>query len=269
MDPFFFDPGYTLYAATGFSLWPGSRLLVEALTTTTTTTTTRNNAEETVVPSLPPLLQQVRASLRAHRDEKEKLSSLRILELGAGIGMVGTCLAVAYPSAHVCLTDLSTLVEHGVQPNLQRNGLSYTTSTTADCHRITTAVLDWTKPVPDALKRQSWNVIVASDCLLLQRLYRNALDTVQALMSSSSSSSSPNNDAGTTQFFFTFQRRGRNAQYTTLEQVLDEIQQHRPHWHCECVAWRTVALGRDGDEMDSRNELFLFRVTQRQEQQQE
>ena len=209
VDPFFFDPGYNLFAATGFSLWPESRLMLEALTT-----------------PLPRFDQIQRA-----------LQNGRIIELGAGIGMVGTCL-VDY-CQHVCLSDLPTLVEHGLEPNLERNAVPE--------QLASTLVIDWTCPVPEQAKQHTWDLVVANGCLLIKKFYQHALDTADALMSKR------------TQFLFTYQRRGVNEMYTTLEQVLDAI--HKRGWKSECLAWRLVSVGRDGAELDSRNELFLWRVT--------
>eukprot|EP00980_Cylindrotheca_fusiformis_P002545 scaffold600_cov68-Cylindrotheca_fusiformis.AAC.3 len=115
MDPFFFDPGYTLAGKTGFQIWPGSRLLVEALLVPLSTTTETSNTNIRLV--------QWQERIQ---NPKESDATIRILELGSGVGMVGTSLA-AVAGAHVLLTDLKTLVENSTQPNLQRNSTSTST----------------------------------------------------------------------------------------------------------------------------------------------
>lgn len=112
VDPFFFEPGFSLEAMTGFQVWPGSRLVVEAFTCNT------NNTADAVSSSSSALLrewqQQQQGGVGAGG------AATNILEVGAGMGVVGTCLAAA--GGNVIVTDLSILVEHGIRPNLRRNG---------------------------------------------------------------------------------------------------------------------------------------------------
>eukprot|EP00756_Hemistasia_phaeocysticola_P006946 Hpha_TRINITY_DN14061_c0_g1::TRINITY_DN14061_c0_g1_i1::g.44374::m.44374 len=84
-DPCFFDPDYSVAAATGFTLWEGGRLLVSLLQG--------------------PL--------------GERLEGKRVLELGAGIGLAGLCAAAA--GAHVLVTDLPAIVYGVIEPNIARN----------------------------------------------------------------------------------------------------------------------------------------------------
>ena len=89
-------------------------------------------------------------------------NDLDILELGAGIGLVGTCLAAA--GANVLLTDLPVLVEHGIKLNLKRN------STNFDVGSAKAQVLDWLKPISEQLSSDiSFDVIVACDDHLMFR----------------------------------------------------------------------------------------------------
>eukprot|EP00534_Pseudo-nitzschia_fraudulenta_P016312 CAMPEP_0201247978 /NCGR_PEP_ID=MMETSP0852-20130820/55315_1 /ASSEMBLY_ACC=CAM_ASM_000632 /TAXON_ID=183588 /ORGANISM="Pseudo-nitzschia fraudulenta, Strain WWA7" /LENGTH=246 /DNA_ID=CAMNT_0047546597 /DNA_START=72 /DNA_END=808 /DNA_ORIENTATION=- len=99
VDPFFFDPGYTLAGRTGFQVWSGTRLLIESL----------------LFP-LPDDNDQLVIIQREMNSREGK----NILELGAGVGVVGTILAAATGS-RVILTDLPTLVENSILPNLKRN----------------------------------------------------------------------------------------------------------------------------------------------------
>ncbi|KAL3777738.1 hypothetical protein HJC23_005371 [Cyclotella cryptica] len=122
MDPHFFERGFYLEAKTGFQVWPGSRLLLEAL-----------------LCDLPPAVNDAGAaacgggngdSLKRLRYWQKRLrptsttttttvKPLHILEVGSGIGVVGTTLAAA--GGHVLMTDLPVLVHHGIRPNLLRN----------------------------------------------------------------------------------------------------------------------------------------------------
>ena len=109
-DPFFFEKGFYLEAKTGFQPWPGSRLMIEAFTC-------------------------MKNERMTYWQKRLTSNDLDILELGAGIGLVGTCLAAA--GANVLLTDLPVLVEHGIMGNLKRN------KTYFDVGSAKAQVLDW------------------------------------------------------------------------------------------------------------------------------
>ena len=255
-DPFFFEKGFYLEAKTGFQVWPGSRLMVEAFTC---------------------------SSL------KEKLSlggRLNILEVGAGIGVVGSCLAAA--GGNVLITDLPVLVAHGIGPNLRRNGRANTSIRTdggeeecdrqqqcpkflmGTCESETTiaaidtesidavrlgngwakaAVLDWFKPVEEQLTQATTSdidVIVACDCIFLRKLASPLLTTIATIFEHSRS----NNP----KFFFTFQRRNMMGLFIQLEELLGMIEERG--WTVECVAWRDVVVEDDGVHQN-----YLFQVT--------
>ena len=295
VDPFFFDANYDLAGKTGFQIWPGSRLMTEALTTTTTTTTMTLDENNPALSLLRDLQEQIR------------LGAPRVLELGSGIGFVGIALAAA--GAHVILTDLPTLVNHAIVPNIERNAntntntttstagedVSATATTTTDIPKDNpiiaetdsqkssssawipdavavgrgwahAAVLDWMKPLAHQriiassdddnnnnnntafLSNLDW--IVSCDGLWLKHMLKsilNVLDSVFAL-------------GGTSMpvFLFTYQRRGKNEMFTTLEGVLDAL--HQRGWTTECLAWRTVHCGTNEDGSEEINPLFLFRT---------
>jgi len=149
--PFFFEPGFSLEAMTGFQVWPGSRLVVEAFTCNNNNNNNNKDNENIAntaieggdcaaddivrtvstpavadAPSSPS--SAASALLREWQQQQLLLTTstkqgdgagTNILEVGAGMGVVGTCLAAA--GGNVIVTDLSILVEHGIRPNLRRN----------------------------------------------------------------------------------------------------------------------------------------------------
>lgn len=100
-DPYFFEKGFYLEAKTGFQPWPGSRLMLEAFACG------MNNNDSRM------------GYWRTRLTKSDVPEGLRILEVGAGVGIVGTCLAAM--GGNVLITDLAVLVEHGILPNLRRN----------------------------------------------------------------------------------------------------------------------------------------------------
>jgi predicted nicotinamide N-methyase len=260
-DPFFFEKGFYLEAKTGFQVWPGSRLMVEAFTTC-------SNSSSSLMEEL------------SHNSIGERLN---ILEVGAGIGVVGSCLAAA--GGNVLITDLPVLVEHGIGPNLRRNdGRAYgsedvdeeeecirqqpcpkflldtstaTTYTSSfDAVQIgkgwaKAAVLDWFKPVEEQLPLSTTSdidVIVACDCIFLRKLANPLLTTIAAIFEHSRSNNHPK------KFFFTFQRRNMMGLFIQLEELLGMIEERG--WTVECVACRDVHVEDDGVHQN-----YLFQVT--------
>ena len=79
--------------------------------------------------------------LRTLRDSMPKLApDVRILELGAGTGLVGLAAAAVF-KARVVLTDLPDIV-----PNLQRNATSNFDVVAAYGGDVEVSILDWSKP---------------------------------------------------------------------------------------------------------------------------
>jgi len=144
VDPNFFDRGYTLAGRTGFQVWAGTRMLVEALLSATGSmvpSSSRHGDEDRRSPSFAGNSGEDDSSRRRQRLEywqrmlfegapststssptgshRRRRRPLRVLELGSGVGVAGTALASV--GAEVLLTDLPTLVKHSLRPNLRRN----------------------------------------------------------------------------------------------------------------------------------------------------
>ena len=264
-DPFFFEKGFYMEAKTGFQVWPGSRLMVEAFTCSSEV-----NANTDGI-------------MKHLKDQVSLGGKLNILEVGAGMGVVGSCLADA--GGNVLITDLPVLVEHGIGRNLYRNGransirmdngeegcnrvqqcpkflidaCAYETTTTDavsyDAVKLgrgwaRAAVLDWFKPLTEQFPLSTTSdidVIVACDCIFLRKLASPLLTTIATIFEHSS--------AKNPKFFFTFQRRNMLGLFIQLEELLGMIEERG--WAVECVAWRDVEVEDDGVHQN-----YLFLVT--------
>uniref|UniRef100_A0A7S0PVD6 Calmodulin-lysine N-methyltransferase n=1 Tax=Asterionellopsis glacialis TaxID=33640 RepID=A0A7S0PVD6_9STRA len=253
VDPFFFEKGFYLEAQTGFTVWPGSRLILEALTGS-------YKGFERML----------------HWQNRMAKGMLNVLELGAGIGIVGACLAAA--GADVLVTDLQVLVDHAIVPNLRRNShqgvdekeekeLDNRSSTltqsllqslpeTTPVHPIgrghaAAHVLDWTKSPSSQLPCEtlsSIDLIVGCDCAWMEKLIDPVLSTIKVVFAKSIKAGKD------PKMLMTYQRRGKNEVFSTLEGFLKEAKIHG--WSVECIAWRPVDIEEDGE-----NDVFLFEIT--------
>lgn len=235
VDPFFFDSGYTLAGRTGFQIWAGARLLLESLVWPL----------ESDSPRLVYWQQRVHATCN-------------IIELGAGVGLVG--MSLAGQGGHVLVTDLPTLVTNAILPNQQRNQKDSAASLSCPVW-LSGAVpmgrgwlgatpLDWTKSVHEQLseeQRQDLDLILASDCVWLVSMLDAILDTVSCLFLESPRAS----------FLLSFQKRdvhGESALFTTVESIVDAV--HQRKWSLNCLAWNHVKV--DGEE--EMKKVFLFEI---------
>jgi len=263
-DPNFFDAGYTAAGKTGFQVWPGSRLIVETL------------------------LFPIRNTDGGYRDclALQKLQralleqELRIVELGAGVGVVGCTLAAASPGVQVLMTDLPTLVHDSLWPNLRRNANFTSANTTTSTNDtpdwllsisarplqinrgwVASTSLDWSTPTQEQLSNEQltridW--IIASDCVWLTTMLNSLLDSVQAMFNTSPQST----------LLMSFQRRdpkpGEAAHmFTTVDQIIRTIKDERK-WDIQCLAWQPVVYTHSEDGQDNEEairEVFLFQIT--------
>lgn len=117
------------------------------------------------LPCLLPFLPSLHDSLRR---ESSKTSGVtpedlpRILELGAGTGLVGIATAAIFPFTHVHLSDLPAIT-----PNLQDNVIRnwHHISGQASERKISVGVLDWSFLLPDPENRLKYDIILAADPL--------------------------------------------------------------------------------------------------------
>ncbi|KAN0124563.1 putative methyltransferase domain containing protein [Lactarius tabidus] len=104
------------------------------------------------------------------------LQGLNVLELGSGTGLVG--LVAGYFGAQVCITDQSSLIPI-MERNVALNGLS----------GVTTAELDWSKPLPEHLPRP--DIVLAADCVYFEPAFPLLVSTLAALVPLPHESASP------------------------------------------------------------------------------
>jgi hypothetical protein len=255
VDPNLFDEGYSLAASTGFKVWTGSRLLIEALTWPQDTDCDR--------------LKEIQECINNH-------GGTRIIELGAGVGVVGTYLSAV--GSHVLLTDLSTLVENAIHVNLERNEsiLASFQIDGNDCVPCPSwlatgrrmgkgwadaASLDWTKHISEQItyeQSSSIDMIIASDVVFLRTMMKSLFDTVEALFQASKDNKPS--------LILSFQKRdakdGKESEaFTTVDGVLAAVEERG--WKVECLAWRTVAVRVEdatGLVQDDTSEVFVFEI---------
>jgi len=263
-DPFFFEKGFYLEAKTGFQPWPGTRLMIEAFTCM--------NSERMV-----------------YWQTRLASNDLTILEVGAGVGIVGACLAAV--GGIVLVTDLPVLVEHSIGPNLKRNEHRVKEGDACGKHldfflesheysRIEdgwaqAVVLDWFRPMSEQLPHKtssSIDVIVACDCMWMRKLIDPLFSVITTLFQQSLKETSFlftyqrrnilfsvittlfQQSLKETSFLFTYQRRNMMGVFIGMEELLERIEQRG--WGVECIAWRTIAVEGDGEQ-----DLYLFEIT--------
>ena len=271
VDPFLFNEDYSPAGKTGFQVWSGTRLLIESLCWVPITA--EPNSEVTASEErLGYYQKQILSADESHDAMNGSSDRCNILELGSGVGVVGATLAAV--GSNVMLTDLPTLVENAVWPNLMRNmhkennnvkapswlkdavriGKGWASATPLDWTKpLSSGQLDWTKPLsPDQLNPsqiESIDMIVASDCVWLVSMLEALLDTVRAVFEQSKRSPT---------FIMSFQRRDGggddSALFTTVDRVLTSVTGRG--WSFDCLAWRPVQLG-DGE---GDKEVFIFEI---------
>ncbi|GJN68011.1 Nicotinamide N-methyltransferase [Purpureocillium lilacinum] len=110
--------------------------------------------------------------LRYHREE---LQDARILELGAGGGLVGLAVALACGGregrSRLLLTDQDEMLEL-MQHNIRLNEVDA---------RASALVLNWGEPLPDAVVQQRPNVILAAECVYFEPAFPLLMQTLKDL----------------------------------------------------------------------------------------
>lgn len=111
-------------------------------------------------------------------DQRER-SLQRVLELGAGTGLVGLSFAALRPSASVHLTDLPEIV-----PNLAYNVTLNAELLSNAQATVTTGVLDWSVPSdPLPVKNEKYDIILAADPLYSSEHPKWLVETIDCWLS--------------------------------------------------------------------------------------
>ncbi|KAH8592782.1 putative methyltransferase-domain-containing protein [Bisporella sp. PMI_857] len=107
------------------------------------------------------------------RYQKRTLKEARILELGAGGGLVGLGVALGCPvDSIVYVTDQENMLSLMSQ-NIKLNNLE---------SRVAPLVLDWGEPLPDEILKQKPNIILAADCVYFEPAFPLLLKTLDELL---------------------------------------------------------------------------------------
>lgn len=278
VDPFLFNEDYTPAGKTGFQIWSGTRLLIECLVWPPPPAAAATASVASVTQKNPSRCEE----RLSHYRQMIVDENANVLELGSGVAVVGTTLAAV--GANVLLTDLPTLVENAVWPNIGRNKHHNNTersnacSTDRECpawladsgavpigHGWAAATaLDWTRPTSTQLTTEQMGgieLIVASDCVWLVSMLDALLDTVGAVFAAAGGGEAAG--AATRKqspaFLMSFQRRDASGGddsplFTTVDRVLESVQERG--WEFDCLAWRPVTL----DDGEGEKEVFVFEI---------
>ncbi|KAH9129730.1 hypothetical protein LEN26_005416 [Aphanomyces euteiches] len=113
--------------------------------------------------------------LESTSNPSHNVQGKRVLELGAGTGLVG--LAAAFCGAsEVTITDLAYTLEN-VDANIRANAEALSTSV------VSTHELDWfAKDIPDSLRVQTVDILVGSDIVWVEDLIPPLVDSIAKLL---------------------------------------------------------------------------------------
>ncbi|KAG9415893.1 hypothetical protein AC1031_000275 [Aphanomyces cochlioides] len=113
--------------------------------------------------------------LESTSNPSHNVQGKRVLELGAGTGLVG--LAAAFCGAsEVTITDLAYTLEN-VDANIRANAEALSTSI------VSTHELDWfAKDIPDSLRVQTVDILVGSDIVWVEDLIPPLVDSITKLL---------------------------------------------------------------------------------------
>ena len=212
-DPYFFEADYSVAASTGMLMWEGSWAAIELLRRSAVGggegggEGRRGGGKARGAGE---------GSGRSGVDDlwlQRLVRGRRVVELGSGIGLLGLCLAAA--GGHVLLTDVPSVVENTLGPNVEGSGPPCATggavkgpgsgsgpSEVADAaeadtlsgwreaRRVgqgsaATQPLDWWKPIDQQLGAndpRDAEVIIAAECVWLRELIPPFVQTVVSLL---------------------------------------------------------------------------------------
>ena len=96
------------------------------------------------------------SSLLAMKLNKPQRNGLRIIELGAGCGLVGIWISTALPQSNILLTDLPKTMDI--------LGLNISQAPPTAGGSLERMILDWDKGAPDPVRGMNFDLVVVSDC---------------------------------------------------------------------------------------------------------
>lgn len=110
--------------------------------------------------------------------QKLQSSDLKVLELGAGCGIVGLTLATHHPSiSKLVMTDLPEAIE------ILTHNLSLLPITKHKSKSKTTQqVLDWSLPLPPNVRSTAWDLVLVADCTYNPDVVPDLVRTLRAVV---------------------------------------------------------------------------------------
>ena len=198
-DPYFFEADYSVAASTGMLMWEGSWSAIELLRRPAGGEggeggeggdkggglgegdgEGEGGGGDLGVGSAARWLQQL-------------VRGRKVVELGSGIGLLGLCLAAA--GGHVLLTDVPSVVECTLGPNVEASGPPHHADPQQlggwrEARRVgpgsaAAQPLDWWKPIEEQRGEndpREAEVVVAAECVWLRELIEPFVKTVLALL---------------------------------------------------------------------------------------
>ncbi|KAE8445304.1 hypothetical protein EG329_013542 [Mollisiaceae sp. DMI_Dod_QoI] len=107
------------------------------------------------------------------RYHKNSLKNARILELGAGGGLVGLAVALKFQLDYpIYITDQENMIDL-MRKNITLNGLE---------SRVKELVLNWGDPLPSDIVKEKPDVILAADCVYFEPAFPLLLATLEELL---------------------------------------------------------------------------------------
>ncbi|ESZ90266.1 hypothetical protein SBOR_9357 [Sclerotinia borealis F-4128] len=108
--------------------------------------------------------------LRYHKDS---LRNAKILELGAGGGLVGLAVALACDLQHpLMLSDMDVMFEL-MKSNISLNEIE---------SKVEPLILNWGEPLPDLVVKNKPDIILAADCVYFEPAFPLLLHTLEELL---------------------------------------------------------------------------------------
>jgi 2-polyprenyl-3-methyl-5-hydroxy-6-metoxy-1,4-benzoquinol methylase len=104
--------------------------------------------------------------------------TMKLLELGTGVGILGICIAATHPNAKVIMTDLSD-AQPLVDENIHLNVIHHPRIK----HSTSFRELDWEyRPFPDWTKTETFDLIVMADVTYNTATFNALADTLEHLL---------------------------------------------------------------------------------------